>query len=200
MSTPTDEQAVEPAVSLSELLTQQALGQHVLEKIKTVVDANRADTTAAFKARYQDEGITSVDVRLPTGEKVAKASLSVSNDTPVVDNELAFREWMEEQDPESIEVIVQVRPNVQKALFEKGVECRDGEVFSKRTGEPIPGLKVKPGGQVGSFSLRGIKGEDSVAALDAYVREASLAQLLAAPETEAGATVQGEVLSVDGDQ
>lgn len=115
------------------------------DAIDIAIENDREDLTLNLKELSSAFGVKSIEIELPNGEKVATASLSISESKPFVNNEREFLEWVSQNHPE--EIIRTVRPSFQKALFEKAEELYSKEAVNPRTGERIAGVMFSEGGK-----------------------------------------------------
>lgn len=120
----------------------------VLTALRDAIDAaienDREDLTLNLKELSSMFGVKSIEIELPNGNKVATASLSVSEPKPYVNNEREFLDWVSTNHPD--EIVRQVRPSFQRALFDK-LEPAGEEAIHIRTGEVVAGLFFSEGGK-----------------------------------------------------
>ena len=98
--------------------------------------------------------------RLPD---LATVTLPVSREAPIVTDPAALAAWCERHHPTEVETLRQVRASYLPALL-SALECDGDVVCDPDTGEVIPGLGVRPGGQVGALSIRPAAGVRDVLA------------------------------------
>lgn len=114
------------------------------DAIDLALDNDREDLTLNLKELSGSFGVKSIEIELPNGDKVATASLSRSESKPFVNNEREFLDWVTANHPD--EIIRQVRPSFQRALFDK-LEPAGEEAIHIRTGEVVAGLLFSEGGK-----------------------------------------------------
>ena len=115
------------------------------DAIDIAIDNDREDLTADLKELSEVFGVKSIDIELPNGDKVATASLTLSEPTPFVNNEKEFLDWVEANYP--TELVRNVRSSFQKALFEKAERLDSAEAVNPKTGEIIAGVLFSEGGK-----------------------------------------------------
>lgn len=183
-----------------------ALLKAVADAIADELAAERADHTIDLRERYDDEGTTGFDVKLPDGTKVATISLSVPKPSTTVVDPDAFVAWCRDNFPTAVtehhvpaqpavvipateaHTVYTVDPKLTTTLL-KDAKIVDGFVFDKN-GTLIEGVEHKPAGVPKSFSVRyESDGRDALAVayrageLDHLVTGSSL------PALDSGATV-----------
>ena len=115
------------------------------DAIDVAIDNDREDLTADLKELSNAFGVKSIDIELPNGDKVATASLTLSEPKPFVNNEKEFVSWVATN--YATELINIVRSSFQKALFEKAERLDSGEAVNPQTGEIIAGVLFSEGGK-----------------------------------------------------
>lgn len=135
-------------------LKEAALRAAVIKRLKELLDEadkeGRTETLSLFLEAHQALGVKSVDITLPTGEKIATATLPAPR--PKVDvDEGAFLEWVRREHPE--ELVVEVRESFRRALL-KDLVAVDDQVVNKKTGEVVPWASVRPAAEPSSFTVR----------------------------------------------
>jgi hypothetical protein len=138
-----------------------ARAQSLREELETDAREELAAQGTAVTWRIADL----VTVALPMSKERAK----------VTDAE-ALKTWVKEHYPEQITTAV--RPAFMTMLLSLLV-CRDGKVYTRASGEVVPGMAVQPGGV--PLSLR-FAPEPDVAAVYGALGEKLLADVLAATE------------------
>ena len=124
--------------------TRVAVLTALRDAIDIAIDNDREDLTYNLKDLSNMFGVKSIDIELPNGDKVATASLSISDRKPFVNSEKDFLNWVQENHPN--EIVRIVRASFQKALFERAVVGDIGEAVDFRTGEIIAGVLFSDGG------------------------------------------------------
>ena len=124
--------------------TRVAVLTALRDAIDIAIDNDREDLTYNLKDLSTMFGVKSIDIELPDGEKVATASLSISERKPFVNSEKDFLNWVQENHPN--EIVRIVRSSFQKALFERAVVGNVGEAVDFRTGEMNAGVLFSEGG------------------------------------------------------
>jgi hypothetical protein len=137
-------------VSLKEATLRAAVIKRLQEKISEVDKAGRVDGLEQFIAAQDALGVKTVDVTLPDGTKVARATLPSPQPGIRVD-EAAFIAWVRDQRPD--EIVDAVRESFRRAVL-KDLVINDGEVVNKRTGESVDWAYVRPAAdRPSSFSV-----------------------------------------------
>lgn len=150
----------------------------------------RAELAADARAELEEQG-TAPTWRIPD---VATVAASVSHQSVVVADNSTLTAWMADRYPTEVETITQIRPAWLKLFLAQAAAERadDGSyrVYDTATGERVPGVDVKPGGEFGGVSIR--VSADAKAVFDALA-----ADRLARLELEASTpTVLAEVPDV----
>jgi hypothetical protein len=136
----------------------------------------REGLEADARAEYEEQA-TAPTWRIPD---VATVSGSVSRPGVSVVSPDHFAQWVANRYP--TEAVVSVRPSWQRAFLASGVETVDGDVCDKKTGEIVPGLCPRAGGEFRSIS---IKVTPDAAALFAKVAEHTVRQMIAGSDLPA---------------
>lgn len=150
-----------------------ALLKAITDAIKTELDLERGDHTQDLKARYDDEGVKSMDVKLPGGGKVATISLSIPKPSTEVVDEEALLAWCQANMPTAIkehtvpaepERVIPATPEhtvytVDQSMLDamlKGARPVDptSSILVDEDGTVIEGIEHVPGGPPKSFSVR----------------------------------------------
>lgn len=123
-------------------LRDETLRLATLTALRDLIDAEvvnlRRGTTADLIELNETTGTHSVDVKLPTGERVARISLIGVSAKPTVTDEDTFLAWVAEHHP--TEVVTVVRPSFQKALLDRCSPVDDVTCVDNSTGEVVPGV------------------------------------------------------------
>jgi hypothetical protein len=114
---------------------------------KTEAAKLRADLYADAKAEFEEQG-TAPTWRIPDLATVAAA---VSHTAVYVSDEHAFTDWVAKRYPEQIET--RVRPSFVSAN-EHWTQVSGDDVSVAKTGEVVPGLAVRHGGEFAGVSIR----------------------------------------------
>jgi len=115
---------------------------------KAAAAEGRARLSAQAREQLATEGVAP-SWNLP---QIAKVTLGVTSDALEIDDADKFRAWVEIIAPEQIEHLPRVRPGYTDLVL-KTVKV-DGEfVVWPDTGETVPGLKVRIGGQPKNLSI-----------------------------------------------
>lgn len=150
-----------------------ALLKAVADAINEELALERGDHTRDLRARYDDEGTKSFDIKLPGGGKVATISLSIPKPSTTVVDEDAFLAWCQQNMPTSIiehtipaepERVIPATPertvytvdDGMVAAVLKGTRPVDpaGGVVVDEDGLVVDGVEYKPAGAPKSFSVR----------------------------------------------
>jgi hypothetical protein len=168
-------------MSLRDLAQQIAVLTVMEDTIKARKDAIRA----ALSQELTATGADSTSAFLGD-DKIAKISLAGGKLSAVLDRPEDFLEWVKDNFPTEIVTIPEkqeVRSSFQEAIFKELDWTDGGSVFYKKTGEIVPGVKLKQGSAYVSTRFES-GGRDRV--FDA-LRDGTLAINVAAPlELEAG--------------
>lgn len=151
---------------LRELAMARALRDWADQKFR---DASEEAGANLYEA-YRQFGAKSADV-IMFGHKVARFSMSFSNPQVVVADQREWDAWLrelaDECDPRVTETTVYSAPTIIQDAVVRG-----GRVFDSRTGEEIPGLAWREGGEVSGYRLGPAaprKGERAKGVYDAVV-------------------------------
>lgn len=109
----------------------------------------RADLAADAQAEFDEQG-TAPTWRIPD---LATVSAAVSQAAVRVADEAAFTAWVAKRYPDAVETITRVREHWQ-ADFLRRVSGSVDVVDDPDTGEVVPGLAIRPGGQLAGVSIR----------------------------------------------
>lgn len=155
----------EPTIPLPDLALQVAALKLFAEQAATVY--KQADSTLRDRLldRYRAEGFPSLHITTPDRVKVAQATVSVPKDAATVTDEAAFAEWVSEVMPNEVEIKVVVRESTRKAIlgavtFDEAPNPDDPDgppvmqAIWTKTGEVVPGVILRPGGDPSSHSIR----------------------------------------------
>lgn len=83
---------------------------------------------------------------------VAKVGLSFTKQAAAVTDMVKLTDWMVAKHHDLTETIVQIRPT-QLTRFLAELSTEDGVPVDKETGEIVPGITIRPGGQPKSLSV-----------------------------------------------
>lgn len=125
----------------------------------------RADLAVDAAAEWEEQG-TAPTWRMP---EIGTVSLPVSKTMPVVDSPTLLASWVGKHWPSEVEPAV--RPAFLSALKGRLV-CDDDAVVDAQTGEIVPGMSVRAGGQPRGLTIKlaadakAICADAAVAALD----------------------------------
>ena len=100
----------------------------------------RQDATDAFVEAHKETGARSIDVTLPDGTVVGQAALAKAKDAIRITDRQAFLKWVLANHPDQVRV---------EYPFERGflaglLECSDGTIIDRRTGELVPFAAMVP--------------------------------------------------------
>jgi hypothetical protein len=84
---------------------------------------------------------------------VGKVCLPLSKEAPVISDIEALLGWTKQRHPEQVQVVEQVRAAYQTFLIQNGVCVGDVVMDPDGTGEAIPGMAVRAGGQPKALSI-----------------------------------------------
>jgi hypothetical protein len=109
----------------------------------------REQLQADARAEWQEQG-TAPTWRIPD---VATVAASVTHESVVVEDMTALTRWMEQRYPTEVETVRSIRPAFLAGFLPRAKPAGD-VVCDPETGEVIPGLGVREGGQFGGISVR----------------------------------------------
>lgn len=109
----------------------------------------RADLVADARAEFDEQG-TAPTWRIPD---VATVAASVSHETVYVADEAVFTKWAVERYPTEVETIRRIRESWRTRFLGEVIVEFEGLV-DRSTGEVVPGLAVKAGGEFAGISIR----------------------------------------------
>lgn len=108
----------------------------------------REELSAAALRELEDEGVAP-SWKLPT---IARVVLPVTEAAIVVTDRDALTKWVAERYPEQVHQITLIRPAYEAGLTKRlGVE--DGQVFDPASGEIVPGVELRAGGQPKTLTI-----------------------------------------------
>lgn len=112
---------------------------------------------AALRSALEEEARTEYDRdgTAPTWRMrdLGTATLPISKETVMVVDPGALLKWCKERHPHQVHTVEEVYPSFQAVLAAHCVAAGDVAALPD-TGEVVPGLAVRPGGQPGSLTLR----------------------------------------------
>lgn len=108
-----------------------------------------ADLAADARAEFEEQG-TAPTWRIPD---VATVAASVSHAAVVVDDEGSFTAWVAKRYPTEVETVQRVRPAWLTGFLAKAFGAA-GVVSDPGTGEVVPGLGIRRGGDFAGISVR----------------------------------------------
>lgn len=110
---------------------------------------HRAALTEDARAELEREGAA------PTWRvsDIGTITLPVSKEQPFVFNEAVFLAWCKERHPDQVEHVERVRGAFQASLL-SGAFIEEGDVVDGQSGEIVPGVAVRPGGQPQALTIR----------------------------------------------
>ncbi len=159
-----------------EKIRQTLVWESVAAAAKAKASAIRDELTQDAQAEYAEQG-TAPTWRLPD---IGTVSLPVSKETVYVSDADALLAWVKVHFPEEVEALHRVRPAFLTALLAK-VEPIEDVACVPMSGDIVPGLAVRPGGQPQSLSFRPSAAAKEVAALWAERLVESLEQQIGQP-------------------
>lgn len=84
---------------------------------------------------------------------IGTITLPVSSEQPIISDIAALLAWCKERHPSEVQLIEQVRPSFQGLLLKRAVAA--GElVVDGETGEIVPGMSVRHGGEARTLTIR----------------------------------------------
>lgn len=143
----------------SEMTRRVLLLETAAAELRARAASVRADLNADARAELAEQGMA------PTWRwpDIGSVSLPISRESVVVDNEDTFLDWIRVTFPTEVERTERVRPAFFTALSQTVTQVGE-DVVHTGTGEIVPGLRIRPGGEPGSLSFRISAGAKAVAA------------------------------------
>lgn len=126
-------------MSLKEATLAAAIGKLLKEKIDEADKAGRADTLKQLIAAKDALGVKTVDITLPDGTKIGRATLPTPSPGVDVDHD-AFLKWVRAEHP--TEVVDAVRESFRKSVMAR-LKVVGGDVVDKTTGEAVDWASVR---------------------------------------------------------
>jgi len=161
-----------------------------------------------LEVAWKEEGTSSVALRLD-GKPVGKATVSKNGDAVLVDDPEAFKRWVEENYPDEVEYVSrsEVKPAFSKTfLSTKRLEVATDEndepqvdddgnvvIVDTKLGLPVPGIRIKKGEGLKSFSITKEPGVD----LAAMANGVDFDDLRAPKQIEGDEVIEGETVESD---
>jgi hypothetical protein len=140
-------------VNRQDMISKTLLWEQLAKRAKAKADAIRDQLAADARAELEAQG-TAPTWRLP---EVGTVTLPVSQETVYLADEAALLKWLKSKpgdDDEAIETIERVRPSYLGLLIDAVEVFNDETVIYPPTGEVVPGLRYRPGGQPLALSFR----------------------------------------------
>lgn len=154
-------------MSLADLAAREAVLKALADAIGDQLKAVRADVQAALD---ESAGVRQVAALLPSGQQVAKVSLTDPSPAATVTDPEAFLAWVRDHHPDTNavtrRVVTEVRPATQTALLAEMTAAGVPQWCDTETGEvhTVPGVEIRAT-RARSHSVRFDKGgRDLVAA------------------------------------
>lgn len=170
-------------MNLKDATLRAAITKRLKELLDEADKTGRVETLALLIAAHDALGVKTVDVRLPDGTKVARATLPTPQPGVTVD-EAAFLDWVRRERPD--ELVEAVRESFRRAAL-KDLKVVGGEVVNKRTGEVVPWARVRPAAdKPTSFTVTFV--DEGREAIEEAWRDGRInpLELVTRPEIEAG--------------
>jgi hypothetical protein len=117
-----------------------AVRKLLVEKISEADRDARGETLEQLLAAHNAMGVKTLDVMLPDGSKVARATLPQPKAGVTVDDK-AFMEWVAAEHP--TEIVEAVREPFRRVVL-KRLEIVGDDVIDKQSGEVVPWASVRP--------------------------------------------------------
>lgn len=143
----------------AEMTRRVLLLETAAAELRSRAAAVRADLNADARAELAEQGMA------PTWRwpDIGTVSLGVSREAVVVDDEDAFLAWLRDEFPTEVERIERCRPAFFTALSNFVAQAGE-DVVHTGTGQIVPGLRIRPGGDPLPLSFRLTAGAKAVAA------------------------------------
>jgi hypothetical protein len=127
-----------------------AVRKLLVEKINEADGVARGVTLQQFLAAHDAMGVKTLDITLPGGPKVARATLPQPKPGVTVDDK-AFLKWVTAEHP--TEIVEAVRESFRRVIL-KRLEIVGDEVIDKQTGQVVPWASVRPAAEKpGNFTV-----------------------------------------------
>lgn len=166
-------------------LARLAKATVLVELVQERVTALRTDVDADVRADYQANANTTKGIVIDGIGKVGSITVPLSNDATSVADVDAYTAWVEENYPTEVEYKTVVKSTFQKGHLAGLVgNAEDGTVVDARTGEVVPGVKFKVGGEVKSPRL--VLDKAKKVQIAELLLEEPIDQLLALSQPELG--------------
>lgn len=170
-------------MNLSEAILRAAVAKLLMEELAAADKETRTQGLALFLAAQDEMGVRSTQIRLPSGEHIANATLPQPK--PRIDyDEAAFLAMVEANHPD--EVLRSVNPAWKRA-HERHLAIDGDTVVDTRTGEVVTYATARPAGRPRSFTVTfTAEGRDAV--MEAWQADpASLLEFVTPPALPAAA-------------
>ena len=145
-------------VDIKDLALRVAVANVVAKKItESSADAREVLVQELLRLR-KDTGVKTIDVLLYPNDdksKIASVTLNEVKDKIVVDDEKAYKKWVQDNHPSEIEYVIRVRSSFTAALLDGMVagDTATGIVVTVDSGEQVPGLRAVDGGDPTATTL-----------------------------------------------
>ncbi len=134
------------------------LYEQLADAAKAKAAAFRRELETAATAEYEQQGMAP-SWRLPL---IGQVILPVSETAIVVTDEAALTKWVADRYPEQVEQVTRIRPAYAAGLT-KRLAVDEGAVFDPQSGEAVPGVEVRQGGQPKALTIRPTADAKSIA-------------------------------------
>ncbi|GGR80727.1 hypothetical protein GCM10010252_19050 [Streptomyces aureoverticillatus] len=140
----------QPAESLRDLATQEAVLKLLAERVAAAQKDVKARTQKALDAAQKRDGTERVGAYLPTGEQVATISLRRGETGPVVTDEEALARWVRQTWPDQewteTRIVRTVKPWRLAEMLAEMDAAGAAKLVDKTSGEvlDVPGVAIKP--------------------------------------------------------
>jgi hypothetical protein len=136
-------------VNRTELVTRIVFFDQIAARAKEAAQALRNDLTADARAEFEEQG-TAPTWRIP---EVATVATAVTHEAPGLADEAAFVAWVRERYPTEVETVHRARP-AWMAPFLASLAASGDDAVDTSTGEVVPGITMRPGGNFAGVSIR----------------------------------------------
>ncbi len=130
---------------IREIARREALGAAWNDSARGLRAELAAQATAEFEAN--GNGVTW------TVKDLGRVCLPTTDEAVIVADVEPLKRWVKQHHPDELQIVVEVRPAFQTWLLKHATITEDGTVIHPRTGEVVPGLGVRPGGQPKSLTI-----------------------------------------------
>lgn len=133
----------------TEVVTRIVFYDQVAAKAKEAAQALRETLALDARAEFEEQG-TAPTWRIPD---VATVATAVTHESAALVNERAFVAWVAQRFPTEVETIQRARP-AWMAPYLSTLVASGEDAVDPATGEVVPGIAMRPGGNFAGVSIR----------------------------------------------